>query len=171
MTPFTDDERIKQRVLLAMIDYYAGDPARIQHFIKVHAFARTIGLHEGLDARTQYVLELSALVHDIGIKPAEATYGSSMGKYQEQLGPQPARELLSACGVDDAAIERICYLVAHHHTYSCIEGLDYQILVEADFIVNIYEGAKPQQVAISVRNKIFKTSCGRQILSKSFGLV
>lgn len=28
----------------AMTDYYAGDPARINHFVKVHAYARQIGL-------------------------------------------------------------------------------------------------------------------------------
>lgn len=31
------------------------------------------------------------------------------------------------------------YLVGHHHTYKDIDGLDYQILVEADFLVNYFE--------------------------------
>ncbi|HBC26771.1 MAG TPA: phosphohydrolase, partial [Ruminococcaceae bacterium] len=51
-----------------MIDYYAGDPKRIQHFIKVYHFAKMIGEMERVDARTQEILEVSALVHDIGIK-------------------------------------------------------------------------------------------------------
>ena len=34
-------------------------------------------------------------------------------------------------------IRRVEYLVGHHHTYKDIDGLDYQILVEADFLVNI----------------------------------
>ena len=33
--------------------------------------------------------------------------------------------------------ERVAYLIGHHHTYDKIEGMDYQILVEADFLVNI----------------------------------
>ena len=35
--------------------------------------------------------------------------------------------------------ERVAYLIGHHHTYDKIEGMDYQILVEADFLVNINE--------------------------------
>ena len=35
--------------------------------------------------------------------------------------------------------ERICYLIGHHHTYDKIDGTDYQILVDADFLVNLYE--------------------------------
>ena len=37
------EHSIKQ-VTAAMIAYDAGDPMRIQHFLKVHAFARLIGL-------------------------------------------------------------------------------------------------------------------------------
>ena len=76
---------------LHMITYYAADPARIQHFIKVHSFAALIARQEGMDASTLEMLEAAAYVHDIGIKPAEQTYGSSAGKYQEELGPAPAR--------------------------------------------------------------------------------
>lgn len=74
---------------LHMITYYAADPARIQHFIKVHSFAALIARQEGMDAATLEILEAAAYVHDIGIKPAEQTYGSSAGRYQEELGPTP----------------------------------------------------------------------------------
>ena len=59
----------------AMTDYYAGDPARINHFVKVHAYARQIGLAEQLDADTLFLLEAAALTHDIGIR--EACTGSA----------------------------------------------------------------------------------------------
>lgn len=74
---------------LHMITYYAADPARIQHFIKVHSFAALIARQEGMDAATLEILEAAAYVHDIGIKPAEQNYGSSAGRYQEELGPAP----------------------------------------------------------------------------------
>ena len=54
-----------------MVTYNAGDPKRIQHLIKVHYFARMIGLSEGLDAATQLILEATAIVHDIGIRISE----------------------------------------------------------------------------------------------------
>ena len=36
-------------------------------------------------------------------------------------------------GYTEEQIERVKYLVGHHHTYDNIDGLDYQILIEADF--------------------------------------
>ena len=100
---------------LHMITYYAADPARIQHFIKVHSFAALIARQEGMDAATLEILEAAAYVHDIGIKPAEQTYGSSAGKYQEELGPAPARAMMLECGFTPAQADRVAYLVGHHH--------------------------------------------------------
>ena len=44
------------KVTTAMIDYYQGDPKRIQHFLKVHAYAKLIGEQEGLDKETLEIL-------------------------------------------------------------------------------------------------------------------
>ena len=38
-----------EELALAMIDYNNGDPKRIQHTTKVHAYASMIGKCEGLD--------------------------------------------------------------------------------------------------------------------------
>ncbi|MCM1134313.1 MAG: HD domain-containing protein [Clostridium sp.] len=153
-----------------MIDYYKGDAGRIQHFVKVHSFAGLIGRLEELEADTQLVLEAAAYVHDIGIQPAEELYGSSEGKLQEKLGPKPARELLKRCGFSDAHAERIAYLVAHHHTYDNINGEDYQILVEADFLVNLYEGNSPKEAVKQAYEKIFRTKSGKEICRTMFNL-
>ena len=84
--------RINQ-LALAMIDYNHGDPKRIQHTTKVHAYASLIGKCEGLDEGTQFILESAALVHDIGIRASEQKYGYQNGKLQEQEGPAVAFEL------------------------------------------------------------------------------
>ena len=125
-------EHSVEKTLLAMIHHDAGDPERIHHFLKVHNFARLIGLGENLDERTQYLVETIAAVHDIGIHQAEKVYGSSAGKYQEELGPAEADEMLTALGLPRDIIDRVMYLVAHHHTYTDIDGIDYQILVDPD---------------------------------------
>ena len=124
---------------MEMIHYYQGDPKHIQHFVKVHDLSRLIGQSEGLDEDTMYVLEAAALVHDIGIKVGMEKYGRSDGKTQEAEGPAAAREMLTALGFQERVIRRVEYLVGHHHTYKDIDGLDYQILVEADFLVNYFE--------------------------------
>ncbi|MGN0596971.1 MAG: HD domain-containing protein [Ruminiclostridium sp.] len=152
----------------AMIDYYRNDPKRINHFIKVHAFAKEIGELENLSEETLFILETAAYVHDIGIKNSELKYGSSAGKYQEIEGPAEAEKLLSQLGFDKRVINRVSYLVGHHHTYDKVDGEDYRILIEADFIVNAYEDCMSKESIENVRSKIFRTKSGTEILDTLF---
>jgi len=147
-----------------MINYYAGDPRRINHFLKVYGFAKAIGASEGLDRGTQEILEIAALTHDIGIKQSEIKYGSSAGQYQQTEGPPEAEKMLNRLGVDKTVIDRVCWLIAHHHTYTDIRDADHQILVEADFLVNIYEDDMPPDAIRSVHDRVFKTKAGKKML-------
>ena len=157
-----------QQLYLKMVSYYAGDPLHIQHFVKVHSFARLIGEKEGLDEKTQLILEAAALVHDIGIRPAQEKCGSSNGKLQEKEGPVCAEAMLKELGFDREVTERVSYLVGHHHTYSNIDGMDYQILVEADFLVNYFEDhMEKESIRVSVE-KIFKTKTGTELAKEMF---
>ena len=158
------------KVYAKMVEYEAGNSHRIQHFVKVHDFAAFIGRGEGLSPELQRTLEAAAYVHDIGIKPAIEKYGNGHGKNQEELGPAPARELLGECGFDAETIERVAYLVGHHHTYDNIDGPDYQILVEADFLVNLHEGNSDKETIRSTYEKIFKTETGKWLCRTMFGL-
>lgn len=112
--------------------------------------------------------ECAALVHDIGIRPAEEKYGACNGKLQEQEGPSYARKMLKELKFDEADIERICYLVGHHHTYTNIDGIDYQILVETDFLVNFYEDELRQDSIQTAFDKIFRTESGKTICRISY---
>ena len=131
-----------------MIEFYRDDPARIQHFIKVHSFAKLIGEEEHLDEKLLYILEAAAYVHDIGIRPAEAKFGRCDGKLQEQEGPAEAEKMLKNLGFDQDVIDRVSYLVGHHHTYTDIDGMDYQIKKSV--------------------KKIFKTETGIRIATEMF---
>lgn len=156
-------------LMLAMIDYNSGDAKRIQHFIKVHAFAKLIGIEEGLDVETQYVLEAAALTHDIGIRNSEQKYGSCNGKQQELEGPPEAEKLLQKLGFAPEVTERVCWLIAHHHTYNGITGADYQILVEADFFVNLYEDGVGMDAVKTAYARIFKTQASRRMCRTMYG--
>jgi len=156
------------KVIDAMIEYYTGDSRRIQHFMKVYSFAKTIGELENLSENLQEILEVTAVVHDIGIRISEAKYHSSAGEYQQLEGPPIAKELLDRLGYEETFIDRVCYLIAHHHTYINIEGIDYQILVEADFLVNISEDQMEGQAIRNVRQKIFKTRSGLAIIDRMY---
>lgn len=151
-----------------MIRYYKGDPKRIQHFIKVYSFAALIADCENLDEKTRFILETAAIVHDIGIKVSEEKYGSSDGKHQEEEGPIIARPLLAKLSYDPPVVDRVCYLIAHHHTYNQIDGIDYQILVEADFLVNLYEDEASDSAIEAACRNIFRTDTGIQLCQTMF---
>ena len=159
MTDMEKIDLLEQKMMM----FNHHDPMRIQHLMKVHRFAQMIGRMEKLDAHTQFVTECAALVHDIGIRPAEEKYGRCDGKLQEQEGPAYARILLEELGMETEDIERICYLVGHHHTYTGIDGIDYQILVEADFLVNFYEDNLEKDAIDAALQKIFRTEAGKAL--------
>lgn len=151
-----------------MIEYNSHDPKRIFHSLKVHSLAKLIGEMEALDSESLFVLQTAAIVHDVGIKIAEKKYGNCVGKLQEQEGPAIAEDLLASLNYEPKVIERVCYLVGHHHTYSHIEGMDYQILVEADFLVNFYEENHSAEIIRAAYDRIFKTASGRDFCRKIF---
>lgn len=156
-------------LFMDMIAYYDGDPKRIQHFTKVHSYARLIGIGEELDDASLFILEAAAYTHDIGIRVAEEKYGRCDGKLQEQEGPIIAQKMLSQLGFENYMVERICFLIGHHHTYDNIDGLDYQILVEADFLVNLYEDDAGNRAIDKAYKRIFKTETGKKIFRLMFG--
>lgn len=162
------NEELKEKLYRKMMAYDAGDPTRIQHFVKVHSFAHIIGKAENLEEETQSILECAALVHDIGIKPAEEKYGKSDGKLQEQEGPAQAEKMMKELGFEEKVIERVSYLVGHHHTYTNIDGMDYQILVEADFLVNYFENGNSVDTIQKSVEKIFKTKTGKEMAETMF---
>ena len=76
--PDTMQTRLNELAIRTMC-YDEGDPKRIQHLIKVHYFARLIGMSEQLAPEVLFILEAAAIVHDIGIHICEKKYGTCDG--------------------------------------------------------------------------------------------
>ena len=162
-----------------MIAFSAGNTADIHHFLCVWAYAKTIGEAEGLDEKTLFLLEATAIIHDISCPLCREKYGNTDGKHQEAESPRLVRDFLADSGFDAELIDRISYLIAHHHTMTGIDGMDYQILIEADFLVNLYEdgrpdgdgGFMPDKAAVETAyQRIFATETGKWICRSMFAL-
>lgn len=160
---------LKDRILLSMIDFESGCPERTQHFLKVYQFAQIIADAEGITGETRDILDIATLMHDIGIRPCEEKYGHCTGKMQEEEGPAHACAMLKEAGcASETLIERVCWLIAHHHTYDAFEGLDYRILIEADYLVNAYENSASRDAIRNMREKIFQTEMGKKLLDTMY---
>lgn len=148
----------------AMIEYLQGNLHEIEHMLKVYGYAKAIGEEEGLEPQLQHILEIAAVVHDIGIPRAIEKYGSDAGPYQEELGPAEARAMLEKLGCDAAILDRVCYLVGHHHTTQNVDGLDYRILLEADFLVNAAHKKLGAEALLAAKESFFRTETGKRYL-------
>lgn len=162
------NNKIIAKVTEAMMEINRGDVQRIDHALKVYAHAKSIGTLEELDENKQFILELAALLHDIGIQKSLIKYGSSDGKYQEIEGPDIAREILGQFAIENDVVERVCWLIGNHHTYSAIDDDDFQVLVESDFLVNAVEEHYNDEMIVSIKRKIFKTKTGIDFLINMF---
>ena len=111
-------------IMVRMIAFSDQNHRDINHFMKVHSFAHTIGVLEQLDDETQFILETAAIVHDI------------------------------AC----------------HHTLHSIDGADYQILIEADYLVNADENGYSKDNIRSFGETYFKTAAGKNLLHALYGV-
>ncbi|MDR0974404.1 MAG: HD domain-containing protein [Ruminococcus sp.] len=158
------------RIFDLMILYETGNPARIGHFLKVHGYAAQIGRLEKIGYPKQLILEMAAIMHDIGIKPALEKYGSSAGQYQEELGPSAALQMIKMMNIPDKTIERVCFLIGHHHTYTGVDGIDWQILLEADFLVNMEEEKMSEKAIESAYKNVFKTPSGKRLCEIIYGV-
>ncbi len=155
-------------IMADMIRYFEGDVRRINHALKVHSFAHIISTESDLDEQKKLILSLAAILHDIGIKEAERKYNSSSGKHQEIEGPPIARDIMSQYHLDHDVVERVCFIIGNHHSYTAIDGTDFQILVEADFLVNIFEDNMSAESVQNIHKKIFKTEVGTRLLMEMY---
>lgn len=162
------ENNIIPNVMKEMIIYFGNDVRRINHALKVYSFAKNIGELVITNKENMENLEISALLHDIGIKESERKYNSSAGNYQEIEGPKVALKILSKFNLEKKNVDRICYLIGHHHTYDKIDNIDFQILIEADFLVNIFEDNLKKEQILNIKEKYFKTIIGKEYLSSIY---
>lgn len=156
---------LKDRVALEMKKYFKNDFKRISHACNVARYAEQIVKREKGDMS---VVLISAYLHDIGIKEAERKYQSSASKYQEELGPDIARDILARLGAEQKLIDEVCDIIGHHHSPGAEETDNFKALYDADLIVNLEENSKEKPLGEekikSIIDKSFLTEYGRKVV-------
>ena len=142
-----------QRVALRMKEYYHGDAAKVQHFVRVYTLAKSIGELERLNDEEQLDVELAAVVHNV-----------------EGDRIPVVRDILRDCKISDAAAMKICHMVENIENYDHIGTLDHQILIEAKMIVDFKEQNTPEKEIIRKAEDVFLTNTGKLFLKRAFNL-
>jgi HD domain len=153
---------LRSRIALEMKKYFGTDFKRVQHAISVAKYAEQILKMEG---GNPLVVMGAAYLHDIGIYEAERKHGTPSGPYQEMEGPGIARGILERLGVQKEMIDEICDIIGHHHSPREEETLNFQILYEADWLVNLEEGGnlKDRKELEELIERAFRTVTGKQL--------
>lgn len=162
-----DASLIRDELIDEMKKVFEGDQKRIDHALAVLNYAEQIQVVEGGDP---LVVKAAAILHDIGILEAERKYGSSAGKYQETEGPPIAEQILRRYDLDQEAVGHVCKIIANHHSAKDIDTLEFRIVWDADWLVNLpvdYAGASKAELQ-RIIDKTFKTRKGRQMAMSLF---
>ncbi len=150
-----------------MYDYFGNDKKRKSHADSVLKNAKLISESETCD---KLIVEVSAILHDIGIHEAERKYNSSAGIYQEKEGPAIAKDILSKYDISNKDIEHICKIISNHHSDKDIATIEFKIIWDADWIVNIPdEFDLNDKIKINkIISKVFKTQKGKELANSKY---
>ena len=158
------------QIMEKMIRTSFGNIHDIEHFVKVWSYAKMIGELENLDSETQFVLEAEAIVHDIACPTCREKYGNANGKLQEKESPALISAFFSGTDLTESQVKRVSFVVAHHHTYEGVDGLDWQILLEADYIVNASENEYSKDNLLKFLETQATTKSGKSLIRDMFCL-
>ena len=116
------------------------------------------------------IIMAAGLLHDIGIHEAERKYRSNAGKYQEIEGPPIARTILEQVGMPGQQIDEICQIIAHHHTPGKLNTVNFKVLYDADWLVNLgdeFDTSDKAKLA-GLIEKVFLTQSGKDMARKIY---
>ena len=158
------EDLFKDRVAVAMKLYFKQDFKRIGHAGRVARYAERLVQEEKGDPA---IVLAAAYLHDIGIKKAEEKHSSTESRYQEEEGPEVAREILTKLDAAEGLIDEVCDIVGHHHHPRPQETVNFKVLYDANVLANIEERHKKspmsaEKLAELVDSK-FLTESGRKL--------
>ena len=155
------------KLVAGMKRVFGPDRKRIDHAMKVLDFAEQIQLAEGGDP---LVVKAAAILHDIGILQAQDKYGPAYEKYHAQEGPPIAKEILSKFEINSKSVEHICQIIVDHHSAGNIDTIEFRIVWDADWLVNIAEILKnaEKKSSVEILDQTFKTNKGREIAAELY---
>jgi hypothetical protein len=144
---------------------FSSIPYGIDHTLKVLENARQIIRAEKTNWQSAVIVELASVLHDIGAVEAQRKHGSMEGRFQEQEGPAIALGIMKKHDYEQSIIDRVCFIISHHHTPKKIDGMDFQILWEADLIENlaVMEVIKDAEALKQFISDNFKTDSGKNL--------
>ena len=156
------DKILENKIIDNMKQYFENDKKYIDHALKVLSYTKELLKQEKGDGQ---IVIPAAILHDIGIKLCKKKYNSTGGQLQEIEGPPIARKILKELEVGNKIIDEVCDIIASHHSPGEINTLNFKIIWDADWLVNLEDeyNIKNSEKLETVINKIFLTKTGKNL--------
>ena len=163
-----DKYKTKKELLISEMEKYFGqDRKRIKHARAVLSFAEQLLEKEKADS---LVVIAAAVLHDIGIHKAEEKHKSAAGNFQEIEGPPIARGIMEKLCFRKEIIDEVCLIIAHHHSPGKVDSLNFRVLYDADWLVNLKDefDVEDKEKLSRVIEKVFLTESGKGLANKLY---
>lgn len=159
--------KVRDKLIEELENYFGTDKKRINHAKKVLEYSEEILRTEGGDWN---IVIPASILHDVGIKVAEEKFGSSAGNYQETEGPLVAEKIMLKEGLKRSDIKEICAIIAHHHTPGALDTINFKILTDADWLVNMKDeiDLKDKIKLKEFINKVILTKKGKELAEEIY---
>lgn len=153
------NKELKNEIIKKMIIYFGYNNNHINHTYRVLDYAEEISDIEKGDPD---IVISSAILHDIGIPNCKKKYKSTKGYLQEIEGPPVAREILESLSINEEIIKEVCEIVGCHHSPGEIETMNFKIMWDADWLVNLSDvyDTKDKTKLAEIIYKTFMTKSG-----------
>lgn len=160
---------LKAKLVRALLAHFDTDNRRIEHALRVMAWAEEILRCEPADR--EIVLAV-ALLHDVGITEAMKRHGVSSGRLQEKYGPDIAAEMLVAIGFPAEKIDAVRKIISKHHTRHGVDNAEFRVLWDSDLLVNTADTPSLDLRKLAPKiDGLFETEAGRRLAKREFGVV
>ena len=153
------DDILKNKIIKKMMEVFEYKNIHINHTYRVLDYAQDISV---IEKGNPDIVVPSAILHDIGIPACEKKYKSIEGQLQEIEGPPIAKNILESLNLKEETIKEVCGIVGSHHSPGEIESINFKIMWDADWLVNlpdVYDIKDTEKLA-EIINKTFMTETG-----------
>lgn len=153
------DDILKNKIIKKMMEVFEYNNIHINHTYRVLDYAQDIS---AIEKGNPDIVVPSAILHDIGIPACEKKYKSFEGQLQEIEGPPIAKNILEGLIIKEEIIKEVCGIVGSHHSPGEIETINFKIMWDADWLVNLPDvyDIKDRKKLAEIINKTFMTETG-----------
>jgi hypothetical protein len=143
------------RLILAVKEEWAKEPARLAHAVSVYQYARDLVAKEGGDPRV--VLAAALLLHT-------GSSRSAVPSSQPGVTSAKARNLLHDIGLDETLIERVCQIIDDYQAGRDRDTCEYKVVCDSDGLAR--RGAdylkSPPEKQLNFIKYLLKTAAGKE---------